>query len=85
MFNSISRSGFTNRLERHIDDYYKGKGNLSKDVSAELSRMNYSAASSLSPKAKLSYIGYTTAFNYGHRARMINAVDSMEKTLEKIA
>ena len=65
----VDNTAFTNRLEKHIHDYYRGEGNLSREVSADLSERQSYAASALDPKNSLNFGAYATVMTYGQRSR----------------
>lgn len=84
---SVGDSAFSQKVERHIDDVKKGRGNLSKDVAKQLSAKDFQTASnlqSLNPKALSQYGAYATAFGYDNKARYVNGVNGASNTAKDI-
>lgn len=67
------------RLEKHLDDYRKGKERLSTDVAREIRQEGDAAAVKLSnenPSRALEYLSYQTAQPYTKRARYVRGLSS---------
>lgn len=75
------------KLEKHLDDYQKGKGYLSKDVSKELKSLHHLNSNELSqgkPGQLKSYLAYSTGMNYQQRSRYVHAVNEMSENLKNL-
>ena len=84
----ISGGAFSIRLEKHLDDYRKGRGNVSKHVSAEVNQKDISANNILTssdPSAGLLYGTYQSVFSYSQRARFVKAISAYANDLGQIA
>lgn len=67
------------RLEKHLDDYRKGKARLSTDVAREVQQEGEASAVRLStdnPSRALEYLSYQTAQPYTKRARYVRAIST---------
>jgi hypothetical protein len=85
---SISQSEFVGDVEKHLDDYRKGKGNLSKNTAYELNQRDDAVSIQLSQinvRALKLYSGYSTGFSYDKKARFVEgtsyAVNQMARYL----
>ena len=85
---SLSGNAFFGKLEKHIDDYDKGKGNLSREMYGELGDKNSETAQILgqtSPDNALLYASYLTAdFSYDSEARFVNGLNNAAKTVSAL-
>ncbi len=75
------------KLEKHLDDYRKGRGYLSNDTAVEVSLNAQDTASQLanySPKSLKLYSAYTTAFDYEARSRYFNGLSETAQAAESI-
>jgi hypothetical protein len=84
---SLNEDAFSLRVSRHLDDYRRGEGYLSKSVAGELYSRSGRTASLLAaedPRAAARYNEYTTGFGYESRARFIQGVDSAATTASSI-
>lgn len=84
----IKDSAFDQKLYKHINDYYTGKGNLSKSTASELVKKDHSVATDLTqldPVASAKYMSYrTAAFSYGSQARFVTGVESATKATAEL-
>ena len=83
----LSSNHFRTKLERHLDDVSKGKGNLSQEVSKELSYKNSSNSTDLAksdPKLLKDYMGYLSALRYDRRARFVTSVQETAHATKQI-
>ena len=87
---SISQTAFIGDVEKHIDDYRKGRGNLSKETAGELWRRDDAVSIQLANtnvRALKLYSGYGAAFSYDKRARFIEgtsyAVSQIQRLLRR--
>ncbi|MBX7144566.1 MAG: hypothetical protein K1X79_08965 [Oligoflexia bacterium] len=74
-------------IEKHVDDYRKGKGNLSESTAHRISAREdvaYQNLSSLDPVALTKFGAYSTAFTYSQRSRYVNAVGDFSDSLGQI-
>ena len=71
----LRSSGFLPRLEKHIKDYHRGRGNNSRDVGKELVERDHETAGLLAPKDFRNYSAYSTIMPYGKKARYIANVN----------
>ncbi len=81
--NRGSSTAFSNKVEKHLDDYRKGKGNLSRDTAQELSTRDISTAftlGSLDPNALRTYSSYASALTYDQKARYTQGISSATTT-----
>ena len=66
-------------LEKHLDDYRKGRVQLSEDTAETLRDEDKDNAVQLgdtAPTLSRLYLGYKTAFGYEQRSRFVNGVNS---------
>lgn len=66
------------RLEKHLDDYRKGRGNISSEVMEEISAAKAETHDYLAhrdPKALLQYSAYSTMLRYDRKARFANGIN----------
>jgi len=85
--NLFSSSTLINDLEKHIDDYYKGKGNLSSGVSKQIGRLNNKTSNTLAtidPRSLLAYRSYQTMMPYGSRSRFISGFEENTRLLQSL-
>ena len=79
----VEDSAFSQKLYKHINDHYKGEGQISRDVNRQLAQKDSDISNALNsqdPKASLQYSAYSTAgFSYSSRARFISGIDSTVK------
>lgn len=84
----IADSSFSQKLYKHLSDYYSGQGNLSKDTNRQLAKKDNNIANQLNqddPSASALYSGYRTAgFAYSSKARFITGLDSTVKLASDI-
>jgi hypothetical protein len=74
-------------LEKHLDDYKKGKGNLSLDTAAKLNASESNLTRSLSsfdPSALSQFGQYATAFSYSQRARFVSNVNELSQGISQV-
>lgn len=84
---NVSHSKFAIEVEKHLDDYKKGKGNLSRDVAVDLRMRDQATSTRLSyqnPKLLAAYASYRSALSYSQRARFIEGVDFATLGAERI-
>jgi len=84
---TLSHSKFAIEVEKHLDDYKKGKGNLSRDVAVDLRARDQATSMRLSyqnPKLLAAYASYRSALSYSQRARFIEGVDFATLGAERI-
>ncbi len=70
----------TQQLEKHLDDYRKGKARLSTDVAAQVKKEGTDNAVKLSlenPDRALEYLAYQTTQPYTKRARYVRALSTI--------
>ncbi|MCB0332082.1 MAG: hypothetical protein KDD55_01215 [Bdellovibrionales bacterium] len=75
------------KVEKHLDDYEKGKGYLSSDIAKGLKNLKIESATNLAqidPKAFTNYTVLLGTFNYSQRARFIQGADKGIETALKI-
>lgn len=74
-------------VEKHVDDYRKGKGNLSERTAVRIAGQEdaaYQNLGTLDPTALTQFGAYSTAFSYSQRSRYYNAVGDFTDSLGKI-
>lgn len=84
---TLSKNLKRSELEKHLDDYSKGKGYLSKKAAGRLGSenvLNNGTLSQLNPKALKAYSGLYGALSYSQRARFVNGVSDNLSLLNKI-
>ncbi|MCB0317668.1 MAG: hypothetical protein KDD56_02860 [Bdellovibrionales bacterium] len=84
---SIKNNLSSVKIEKHIDDYEKGKGYLSKSISADLRKLDLDNSLKLASQditAFKSYLLNSTALNYQNKARYIEAVSDAAETVSRI-
>ena len=84
---SISRNISSVNIEKHIDDYERGKAYLSKSISTELRKKDLQNSFDLAaqdPTAFTSYLLNSTALNYKSKARYIESVSKANETVSII-
>lgn len=75
----IDRARFITKLQKHLNDFYKGKEYLSKDTARELKVKSYQSATSLAsnfPKSSADYNGLVSALTYDNKARLVTAISA---------
>lgn len=75
------------KLEKHLDDVKKGRGEISKDTAQFLGEKETAAGSALAklnPKLFSQYENYSTAFSYNKRARFVNGIADTVRMLNAI-
>ena len=85
---AASQTAFIGDVEKHIDDYKKGKGNLSKHTAAELNSRDDAVSIQLANtnvKALQLYSGYGAAFSYDKRARFVEGTSYSVSQIVKVA
>lgn len=83
----INTAAFSGKLEKHIDDYYKGHPELSHGIDSQLEARNTKndvVLSNYFPKALSNYNAYSTAFNYGNRSRFVSNIHDALNSLSTI-
>lgn len=81
---SLSGNYFSNQVEKHLSDYRKGRGSLSKDTAGKLQSVdeaNGQLLQDIDPKALTSYGAYASFMNYEKRARYVSNVYSAAKNI----
>ena len=84
---SISRNTTGQRLEKHLDDLNKGRGELSVATGQLMQKVHVHTGLSLAqsnPSAALQYNAYQTAFGYHQKTRVALAVHDVQQTVTKI-
>lgn len=74
-------------LEKHLDDYGKGQGYLSKETALQLGDTNQANASQLShrnPNALKLYSSVYGALDYQQRARFVKGVNDSVSRLDQL-
>lgn len=74
-------------LEKHLDDYRKGKGNLSKDTAVSINETENSlfrTLSTLDPRSTLNLGAYATALNYSQRSRYMTNLSEMTDGISQV-
>lgn len=83
---SLSQNTFFGDVEKHIDDYKKGRGYLSKETAGILGQRDTDTASALAysnVRASKLYTGYSTTFGYDKHARFVEGLSfSIQSTLK---
>lgn len=85
--NSGETPALINKLEKHIDDYRKGRGNISKEVSAEIAALKFQSENVLAhtnPRAFLNFGAYSTMLPYDKKARYVAQLSHHTRTLKGI-
>lgn len=80
---TLNDDSFSVRLSKHLEDFRRGEGYLSSDVSRELYTKSAKTASLLGsedPTASARYNAYSTAFGYESRARFIQGLSTTADT-----
>lgn len=75
------------KVEKHLDDYRKGKGELSTDTAVALNGREdhiYQSLQRLDPAALRNFGFYTTGFTYSQRARIVENVGDLADSLSNI-
>ncbi len=75
------------KLEKHIDDYQKGKGYLSKGISKKIRAQAISSSSTLSeidPSLSTLYNNYSTGLSYTSKARFTYGINKSVETSRKL-
>lgn len=83
LLQGISGTRFISDLEKHLDDYDRGKAYLSKSTAAEINRQA-DANINLDPNYFALYSQYSTGFSYASNAYLTHAVYDVRKTLKVI-
>lgn len=86
-FRRLSDASFSMRLEKHLDDYRRGRGNLSLDVAADLGIKHSTTGDALAhrdPTSLIRYGAYSTVMSYDKRARFVNGVNSAVEAVQSI-
>lgn len=87
LLDSFRANGTVSSIEKHLDDYEKGRGKISKAVSVEIGRKQRSASNLLAgmnPGAFQDYNGYLSTLSYSSRARFVDGVNDAAQTLSRI-
>ncbi len=71
-------------VEKHIDDYKRGRGNLSQEVGSKIADIQTNSSLSLDPKSSKSYNSYITGFKYSSKARFVNDLDRTFESTQTI-
>ena len=79
----VSRTAFINALEKHLDDYQRGRGYLSNDTAKEIAKKHRANGSLSAPDLSL-YSQYTSALDYKSKAYFVSAVNDVRKTIDFI-
>jgi hypothetical protein len=83
-----SSASFTSDVEKHLDDYRKGKAYLSEETSKELARQSQGASDilgSLSPEARSMYSGYLTGLSYERKSRFVQQAYEASENIASIS
>lgn len=83
-----SNLAFMSNLEKHLDDYKKGKGYLSRETSKEVARQSqgaYQMFSEFDLSASNMFSGYLTGLSYEKRSRYINQAHETAENLSRIS
>lgn len=79
----IDEDSFGLKLSKHLADFRRGEGYLSRDVAGSLYTRSGKAASILAaedPRAASQYNAYSTGFDYESKARFIQGVSQTAST-----
>ena len=83
VINQVSEDSFSLKLSKHLSDYRRGEGYLSKETAGEIYQRLGRAAARLSendPRAAASFNAYSTGFSYESRARFVQGVEQSSRT-----
>lgn len=82
---SSSSVAFTQKLEKHLDDYRKGRGYLSDNIASELELRaieNSELLARSNPRVLMQANYYSTALGYSARMRYLNGLNGLADLLE---
>lgn len=82
---SLSKDVSVTELEKHLDDYRKGRAYLSGSTAGKLRDMhaeNGEALSVHSPKSFNQYLAYSSGMDYEQRGRYINFMSDLRENLD---
>ena len=85
---SLSRKVTLRELEKHLDDYSKGRGYLSSKTAGRLSAIdadNSVRLSNGSPNLSSSYLAYRTGLSYKAESRFVHGMNLAADGFEKIS
>lgn len=74
-------------LEKHIHDYTRGNGHLSRKTEKKLPKLSQKASFELAendPKALRSFLSYQTSFTYSQQARFTKTTSDMVERLRAL-
>ncbi|MDC0357238.1 hypothetical protein OAO01_00350 [Oligoflexia bacterium] len=84
---SLSKDLSLAKVEKHLDDYSKGKGYLSSRTAKGLSTLNRANSSMLSqadPAAFSNYLAFSTGMDYMQKSRFVHSVNELASNLRAI-
>ena len=80
----LSSTAFRTKLEKHLDDFSKGKGYLSGEVSHEIQTKNFENFNTLQPDQLALYGQYGSFLTYSNKARYVTSVNEASDTANYI-
>jgi len=84
---SANNNRFVNALEKHIDDYKKGKGYISSAITGDIRSINVKNNNILAgtdPSLLAQYQGYKTLLPYDERSRFVYGMNTSTDLLADI-
>jgi len=84
---SLSKDVSLSKLEKHLDDYEKGKGYLSNQTAKglqQLKRNNATTLSRTSPGSFSDYLAYSSALGYKQNSRFVHSINEMASNIKNL-
>lgn len=87
VISTLGNNRFRTRLEKHLKDYKRGHGNLSKKVASEVrsrDRNNHQFLAEFNPKLSRQYSALLTSLDYQRGSRAVAALQENAATVRAI-